>query len=139
MLHLAQVKLDRRSHGWQLQVLLTNFADQSWQRNPLTLPLPNPVTWTDGAIVLVETDEAGQIQSLQDGVAWLLTVLSAPHRALTELGNTDFFGKEQQRVETWRQEMAAKNLELTRQKIELEAQRQQLQALEAELKTQKLE
>ena len=137
MLHFAQVTVDRRSNSWQLQVLMTYFRDQFWQRNPLTLPFVNLDGWAEGALVLLETNETEQIQSIQDGVDWLLRVLPSQDRALTELVNTKFLGKEQQRVESWRQEMAAKNLELTRQKIELEAQRQQLQALEADLKAQK--
>ena len=116
---------------------MTSFPGQSLQRNPVTLPFANLENWAEGALVLVETDETQHIQSLKNGVDWLLTIVPSPDQTSGETAATKLLEKERQRVESWRQEMAAKNLELTRQKIELEAHRQQLQEWEDDLQGQK--
>jgi septal ring factor EnvC (AmiA/AmiB activator) len=92
-------------------------------------------------LVLVETDEANNVHQVKDGLDWLLEILEI----LPETSGFDrskplssLVKQEKRRVEAWRQEMAAKNLELTRQQIELETQRQQLKELELKLKQAKV-
>ncbi len=48
--------------------------------------------------------------------------------------NPQFIKTEQNKVEKWRQEITAQNLELNRRALEIETRREQLQELEQELK-----
>ncbi len=122
-------------------VLASCHQDQCWQKNSLILSLTEENNWNEGMLVLVETDEANNVHQVKDGLDWLLEILEI----LPEASGFDrskplssLVKQEKRRVEAWRQEMAAKHLELTRQQIELETQRQQLKALELKLKQAKV-
>ncbi|MBE9202556.1 hypothetical protein IQ218_02595 [Synechocystis salina LEGE 06099] len=139
MLHLAQITIDQQENCHQLTVLASCQNHQCWQRSNFTLPLGNPDHWTEGSLVLVQTDADQQVEQIRDGLDWLLEILEivptangfTPDQALASLVK-----QEKRRVEAWRQEMAAKNLDLTKRQIELETQRQQLKELELKLQEQ---
>ena len=137
MQHLAQITIDRQENHYQLLVLASCQSHQCWQKNNLTLPLAEGENWAEGMLVLVETDEGNNVQQVKNGLDWLLEILEIlPQVSGFGLGKplSSLVKQEKRRVESWRQEMAAKNLELTRQQIELETQRQQLKELESKLK-----
>lgn len=136
MLHFAQITVDRQENRCQLLVLASCHSHQCWQKNSLILPLTEGNGWAEGMLVLVETDEDNKVHQMKDGLDWLLEILEIlPEVSGSALGKplSSLVKQEKRRVEGWRQEMAAKNLELTRQQIELEAQRQQLKELELKL------
>ncbi|AIE74867.1 MULTISPECIES: hypothetical protein [unclassified Synechocystis] len=139
MLHLAQITIDEQKNCHQLLVLASYQSHQCWQRDSFTLPLEDIGRWQAGALVLVQTDPDQRVEQIRDGLDWLMEILEivpntnglAPDQTLSSLVK-----QEKRRVEAWRQEMAAKNLELTKRQIELETQRQQLKELELKLQEQ---
>jgi chromosome segregation ATPase len=85
-----------------------------------------------GVLVLVEIGQEQQIISIQDAKEWILSILQ---QYLTKNAiNPQFIEVEQSKVEKWRQEITAQNLELNRRALEIETRREQLQELEQELK-----
>jgi hypothetical protein len=139
MLHLAQITVDPQKNCHQLMVLASCQNHQCWQRSHFTLPLGNPDHWTEGSLVLVQTDTDQQVEQIRDGLDWLLEILEIVPNANGFSSDQDLSSlvkQEKRRVEAWRQEMAAKNLDLTKRQIELETQRQQLKELELKLQEQ---
>ncbi|MBE9174148.1 hypothetical protein IQ225_00150 [Synechocystis salina LEGE 06155] len=139
MLHLAQITIDQQENCHQLMVLASCQNHECWQRSNFILPLGDPDHWTEGALVLVQTNADQQIEQMRDGLDWLLEILEIVPTAngfVADQALSSLVKQEKRRVEAWRQEMAAKNLDLTKRQIELETQRQQLKELELKLQEQ---
>jgi hypothetical protein len=133
MLYLAQVEIDPDSAEIQLQVLARQESEYVWSvDNSQTLFLTKESSLCGGVLVLVEIDEDQQIISIQDAKDWILSVLQQ-HLTKNAI-NPQFIRTEQSKVEKWRQEITAQNLELNRRALEIETRREQLQELEQELK-----
>jgi hypothetical protein len=133
MLYLAQVEINPDSAEIQLQVLARQESEYVWSvDNSQTLFLTKESSLSGGVLVLVEIDEDQQIISIQDAKEWILSVLQQ-HLTKNAI-NPQFIKTEQSKVEKWRQEITAQNLELNRRALEIETRREQLQELEQELK-----
>lgn len=133
MLYLAQVEINPDSGEIQLQVLARQESEYVWSvDNSQTLLLIKESSLCAGVLVLVETDLEQQIISIQDAKEWILSVLQQ-HLTKNAI-NPQFIKTEQSKVEKWRQEITAQNLELNRRALEIETRREQLQELEQELK-----
>lgn len=133
MLYLAQVKNNPNSEKVQLQVLAHQESEYVWSiDNSQTLLLTKESSLGAGVLVLVEVDSQQQIISVQEAKDWIIGILQQ-HRTKTAI-NSQFIRKEQSKVEKWRQEITAQNLELNRRALEIETRREQLQELEQELK-----
>lgn len=133
MLYLAQVEIDPNSAEIQLQVLARQESEYVWSvDNSQTLFLTKESSLCGGVLVLVEIGQEQQIISIQDAKEWILSILQ---QYLTKNAiNPQFIEVEQSKVEKWRQEITAQNLELNRRALEIETRREQLQELEQELK-----
>ncbi len=133
MLYLAQVEVNPNSGEIQLQVLARQESEYVWEvGNSETLLLAKESSLCAGVLVLVEMDRDRQIISIQDAKEWVLSILQ---QYLTKNAiNPQFIETEQRKVEQWRQEITAQNLELNRRALEIETRREQLQELEQELK-----
>lgn len=133
MLYLAQVEINPESAEVQLQVLARQESEYVWSvDNSQTLFLTKESSLGGGVLVLVEIGHQQQIISIQDAKDWILSILQ---QYLTKNAiNPQFIETEQSKVEKWRQEITAQNLELNRRALEIETRREQLQELEQELK-----
>lgn len=133
MLYLAQVEINPESAEVQLQVLARQESEYVWSvDNSQTLFLTRESSLGGGVLVLVEIGHQQQIISIQDAKDWILSILQ---QYLTKNAiNPQFIETEQSKVEKWRQEITAQNLELNRRALEIETRREQLQELEQELK-----
>ncbi|MDJ0590387.1 MAG: hypothetical protein QNJ72_10375 [Pleurocapsa sp. MO_226.B13] len=133
MLYLAQVEVNPNSGEIQLQVLAHQESEYVWEvGNSETLLLAKESSLCAGVLVLVEMDRNRQIISIQDAKEWVLSILQ---QYLTKNAiDPQFIETEQRKVEQWRQEITAQNLELNRRALEIETRREQLQELEQELK-----
>ena len=133
MLYLAQVEIDPDSEKIQLQVLAHQESEYVWSvDNSQTLLLTKESSLCAGVLVLVEISNEQQIISIQDAKEWILSILQQ-HLTKNAI-NPQFIKTEQSKVEKWRQEITAHNLELNRRALEIETRREQLQELEQELK-----
>ncbi|MEL6929900.1 MAG: hypothetical protein AAFO95_14840 [Cyanobacteria bacterium J06600_6] len=133
MLYLAQVKIDPDSGEIQLQVLARQESEYVWSLdNSQTILLTRESSLGAGVMVLVEIGQEQQIISIQEAKEWILTILQ--QYLSTNAINPQFIQTEQSKVEKWRQEITAQNLELNRRALEIETRREQLQELEQELK-----
>ncbi|MEM6614442.1 MAG: hypothetical protein AAF652_19780 [Cyanobacteria bacterium P01_C01_bin.72] len=133
MLYLAQVEVNSDSQEIQLQVLARQESEYVWSvDNSQTLLLTKESSLCPGVLVLVEIDQEQQIISIQDTKEWILSILQQ-HLTRNAI-NPQFIETEQNKVEKWRQEITAQNLELNRRALEIETRREQLQELEQELK-----
>lgn len=133
MLYLAQVEINPESAEIQLQVLARQESEYVWSvDNSQTLFLTKESSLSGGVLVLVEIGHEQQIISIQDAKEWILSVLQQ-HLTKNAI-NPQFIKTEQSKVEKWRQEITAQNLELNRRALEIETRREQLQELEQELK-----
>ena len=133
MLYLAQVEINPESGEIQLQLLASQESEYVWSvDNSQTLPLTKESSLCGGVLVLVEVDDRQQIISIQNAKEWVLSILQ---QHLTKYAiDPQFIETEQNKVEQWRQEITAQNLELNRRALEIETRREQLQELEQELK-----
>ena len=133
MLYLAQVQNKPVSEEIQLQLLARQESEYVWSvDNSETLPVTKESSLCEGVLVLVEVDSKQQIISIQNAKEWVLSILQ---QYLTKNAiNPQFVEAEQSKVEKWRQEVAAQNLELNRRALEIETRREQLQELEQNLK-----
>ena len=138
MLYLAQVETKPSSGEIQLQVLARQESEYVWSvDNSETLILAKESSLCEGVLVLVEMSQERQIISIQDAKEWVLSILQ---QYLTKNAiNPQFIEAEQRKVEQWRQEITAQNLELNRRALEIETRREQLQELEQELKRDRLD
>ncbi|MEM8722443.1 MAG: hypothetical protein AAGE84_24645 [Cyanobacteria bacterium P01_G01_bin.39] len=133
MLYLAQVEPNPDSEEIHLQVLARQESEYVWSvDNSETLFLTKESSLCLGMLVLVEIDAQQQIISIQDAKEWILSILQQ-HLTKNAI-NPQFIEQEQSKVEKWRQEITAQNLELNRRALEIETRREQLQELEQELK-----
>ena len=133
MLYLAQVEINPDSGEIQLQVLARQESEYVWSvDNSKTLLLIQESSLCAGVLVLVEIDHEQQIISIQNAKEWILSILQQ-HLTKNAI-NPQFIKTEQSKVEKWRQEITAQNLELNRRALEIETRREQLQELEQELK-----
>ncbi|PSB11019.1 hypothetical protein C7B62_07165 [Pleurocapsa sp. CCALA 161] len=133
MLYLAQVEINPESAEIQLQVLARQESEYVWSvDNSQTLFLTKESSLCGGVLVLVEIGQEQQIISIQDAKEWILSILQQ-HLTKNAI-NPQFIETEQNKVEKWRQEITAQNLELNRRALEIETRREQLQELEQELK-----
>ena len=133
MLYLAQVEINPDSGEIQLQVLARQESEYVWSvDNSETLILIKESSLCAGVLVLVEIDHEQQIISIQNAKEWILTILQQ-HLTKNAI-NPQFIKTEQSKVEKWRQEITAQNLELNRRALEIETRREQLQELEQQLK-----
>jgi hypothetical protein len=141
MLYLAQVEVNSDSGEIQLQVLARQESEYVWELdNSETLLLTKESFLCSGVLVLVEIDKDQQDQqiiSIQEAKEWILSILQQ-HLTKNAI-NPQFIEAEQNKVENWRQEITAQNLELNRRALEIETRREQLQELEQELKRDKEE
>ena len=133
MLHLAQVTTNSASGELQLQLLAHQESEYVWEVDSSDiLLLAKESSLREGVLVLVETTGDRQIVSIQEAKDWILSILQ---QYLTKNAiNPQFIASEQSKVEQWRQEITAQNLELNRRALEIETRREQLQELEQELK-----
>ena len=133
MLHLAQVQIDPASGKLQLQLLARQESEYVWEvNNSEALLLAKETSLAEGVLVLVEMGQNQQIISIQEAKDWVLSILQ---QYLTKNAiNPQFIESEQSKVEQWRQEITAQNLELNRRALEIETRREQLQELEQDLK-----
>ena len=133
MLYLAQVKIDPDSGKTQLQVLARQESEYVWSLdNSRTIVLTRESSLGAGVLILVEVGKEQQIISIQEAKEWILAILQQ-HLTKNAI-NPEFIKTEQSKVEKWRQEITAQNLELNRRALEIETRREQLQELEQELK-----
>ena len=133
MLNLAQVHIEPNSGKTQLQVLARQKSEYIWEvDNSDTLLLTKESTLGEGVLVLVEIGENREIISIQEAKDWILSILQQ-HLTKNAI-NHQFIVAEQSKVEQWRQEITAQNLELNRRALEIETRREQLQELEQTLK-----
>jgi len=133
MIYLAQVEVDPESGEIQLQLLARQESEYVWLvNNSDILLLTKESSLCDGVLVLVEIDKNQQIVSIQNAKEWVLSILQQ-HLTKNAI-NPQFIQTEQDKVEQWRQEITAHNLELNRRALEIETRREQLQELEQELK-----
>jgi hypothetical protein len=131
MLYLAQVEIDPNSAEIQLQVLARQESEYVWSvDNSQTLFLTKESSLCGGVLVLVEIGQEQQIISIQDAKEWILSILQ---QYLTKNAiNPQFIEVEQSKVEKWRQEITAQNLDLNRRALEIETRREQLQERDRE-------
>ena len=133
MLYLAQVEINPNLEEIQLQLLARQESEYVWKvDNSKTLVLTKESSLGTGVLVLVEIDQHQQIISIQNAKEWVLSILQQ-HLTKNAI-NPQFIETEQNKVEKWRQEITAQNLELNRRALEIETRREQLQELEQELK-----
>jgi hypothetical protein len=133
MLHLAQVQTNSDSGEKELQVLARQQSENIWEvDNSDVFVLAKESSLGEGVLVLVEMGESRQIISIQEAKDWILSILQ---QYLTKNAiDSQFIEAEQIKVEQWRQEITAQNLELNRRALEIETRREQLQELEQALK-----
>jgi hypothetical protein len=138
MLHLAQVQTNPISGDLELQILARQQSEHIWEvDNSEVFALGKEISLGEGVLVLVEMGERQQIISIQEAKDWILSILQ---QYLTKNAiNLQFIEAEQIKVEQWRQEITAQNLELNRRTLEIETRREQLQELEQELKKEREE
>ena len=138
MLYLAQVENNLESGEIQLQVIARQESEYVWKvDNSEIFSLTKDSSLCVGVLVLVETNLEGQIVSIQNAKEWVLSVLQQ-HLTKNAI-DPQFIQAEQNKVEKWRQEITAQNLELNRRALEIETRREQLQELEQELKKEREE
>ena len=133
MLYLAQVEVNPDSKETQLRILACQESEYVWEVNNCeTILLTKESSLCEGVLVLVEIGSDRQIISIQNAREWVLSILQQ-HLTKNAI-NPQFIESEQSKVEKWRQEITARNLELNRRALEIETRREQLQELEHELK-----
>ncbi len=138
MLYLAQVQKQPSSGETELQILAYETADNIWQVNTSeSLTLNQDISLQEGVLVLVEKEQNVTVVSIKEAKDWILTILQ---QYLTKNAiNPQFIAEEQHKIEQWRQEITAQNLELNRRFLEIETRREELQQLEQSLKSKEEE
>ncbi len=132
MLHLAQVQQNSTSGDMELKLLACQKSENIWHiGESQCLPLANPSSWGEGALVLVECGNQGQIVNIKEAKDLVLSLLE---KSYDNNITPQFVEAEQAKVEKWRQEITSHSLELNRRALEIETRREQLQELEQILK-----
>ncbi|MGK7937091.1 MAG: hypothetical protein AB4206_15065 [Xenococcaceae cyanobacterium] len=133
MLHLAQVQQNSTSGEMELKLLACQKSENVWHiGESQCLPLADPSSWGEGALVLVECGNQGQIVNIKEAKDLVLSLLAKSHD--NNIITPQFVEAEQAKVEQWRQEITSHSLELNRRALEIETRREQLQELEQILK-----
>lgn len=131
MRHLAQVQINPLSGNRQLITLADEQSDSSWlvgDRHEIPYP-DNDLSV--GTFVLIKLDQNRQIIEITNATEWLLDIVQ--HYFDKGVITEDFIKKEQEKIETWRQEITAQSQDLTRRQLEIETRREQLEELEQKL------
>ncbi|ACK64764.1 conserved hypothetical protein [Rippkaea orientalis PCC 8801] len=136
MLHLAQVKQNPTSGDIELQLLARQISRYHWEiiRSEVIVYSVG-VGLTHELLVLVDIGEDQQIIQIQEAKDWIIELIENHLNQAKKTSN--LLQEEQERIETWRQEITLKSLDLTRRHLELETQKEQIQELEANLKQEK--
>jgi hypothetical protein len=136
MLYLAQVKQNSTSGTTEIQLLAYQQSDNTWgMSNSEILTINGKNHLSDRLLVLVELDENKQVLDIKEATDWVVGLVQ---QYLSSYSITpEFICQEQAKIEQWRQEIAAQNLDLTRRYLEVETQREQIQELEASLKQER--
>jgi hypothetical protein len=135
MLYLAQVKTNSDSGAIELQLIARQQSEYIWEIcTSQSLPLSDR-DLCEGVLVLVELDKNRQAIVIENAKDWVVNLI-IEHLSKTSI-SPEFVRQEQQRIEQWRQEIAAQSLDLTRRYLEVETQREQIEELEASLKLER--
>ncbi|MEG4940334.1 hypothetical protein [Microcoleus sp. F4-D5] len=146
MLYLALVQNQEILGEISLQLLACQNSDDTWallsEECFLTLPKDfaqnqiNSATnvLNEGMLLLAIVDENSQVVDIQSATDWVLELVE---KYLTTGFTPDFFQKEAQKAENWRQSLTLQSQELSRRLIEVEARREQIQNLEIKLQQEK--
>ena len=134
MLYLGQVQKQQSSGETELQILAYETTEDVWQVDTSrSLTLNQDISFKEGVLVLIDREQNGTIVSIQEAKDWILSILQ---QYLTKNAiNTQFITEEKRKIEQWRQEITAQNLELNRRFLEIETRREELQQLEQSLKS----
>ena len=134
MLYLAQVQKQPSSGETELQILAYETDENVWQVDTSgSLTLNQDSSLKEGVLVLVEREQNGRVVSIKEAKDWIISILQ---QYMTKNAiNTQFIAEEQHKIEKWRQEITAQNLELNRRFLEIETRREELQQLEQSLKS----
>jgi hypothetical protein len=142
MLYLAQVKINSDSGASEFQLIARQQSEHIWEICNAHLPLGdksqamlNACNLCEGLLLLVELDEDRQAIAIENAKDWVVNLI-IEHLSKTSI-SPEFVRQEQQRIEQWRQEIAAQSLDLTRRYLEIETQREQIEELEASLKLER--
>lgn len=131
MRHLAQVQINPLSGHRQLITLADEQSDSSWLvGDRLEIPYPEN-DLSVGMFVLIKLDQDRKIIEVNNATDWLLDIVK--HYFDKGVMTEDFIKKEQEKIETWRQEITAQSQDLTRRQLEIETRREQLEELEQKL------
>lgn len=131
MRHLAQIQINPLSGHRQLLVLAHEQPDGSWLvGDRLEIPY-NDENYCVGMLVLVRLDAHQQVSTVQNATDWILNILGSYFAP--GIITPEFVKKEQEKIETWRQEITAKSQDLTRRQLEIETRREQLEELQQKL------
>jgi hypothetical protein len=136
MLYLAQVTKNSTSGEMELQLLAHQKKEESWEIiTNKSVPFNNIDLLSLGLLLLVEIGNNQEIIRIKKAKEWIVNIIDKylKHPRITP----ELFQEEKEKIEQWRQEITAQNLDLTRRHLEIEIQREQLQELEAKLKLEK--
>ncbi|MEB3311205.1 MAG: hypothetical protein VKJ02_13335 [Snowella sp.] len=132
MLYLAQVTHNPFLSEFHLQILAYETSEKLWKKESGTLYIESAEQLqglNEGVLVLVEMDNKQRILSVKSATDWVLDIVQ---KFLSDpILTPEIIQQEEARIEQWRQEIAAKSLDLTRKQLEIETQREQIQAIEA--------
>lgn len=134
MRHLAQVQINPLSGNRQLITLADEQSDSSWLvGDRQEIPYPEN-DLSVGMFVLIKLDQDRKIIEINNATDWLLDIVQ--HYFDKGVITEAFIKKEQEKIETWRQEITAQSQDLTRRQLEIETRREQLEELEQKLLSQ---
>ncbi|MGB2925547.1 MAG: hypothetical protein WBB82_09615 [Limnothrix sp.] len=131
MRHLAQVQINSLTSHRQLLLLAHEQPDGSWTMGDRHEIDFTQDTFAVGALVIVKLTDEQKVASIHNATDWLLGIVR--HYFSKEAITPEFVQKEQQKIETWRQEITAQSQDLTRRQLEIETRREQLEELEKKL------
>lgn len=138
MLYLAQVKEKLPSGEVELQLIAHQDNDMTWirHRGELHIKTTKTIIANKDVFLLIKLDDNQEVSHHENVKEWLIDVIEK--YLSNPLLSHDFIAKEEEKIETWRQEIVSQSQELSRKQLELETRReqiqQQLQQLEDKLK-----
>ncbi|MEM8613019.1 MAG: hypothetical protein AAGF93_13445 [Cyanobacteria bacterium P01_H01_bin.105] len=138
MQHLAKVCHTTSEGALVLQFLARQLEDYLWELSIGDQEVLStlPVTFNEGALVLVELDASNQVVEIQEATDWILDLVS---QFLTQGVTPQFFHQEVERAEQWRQSLTLQSQEIRRRALETAARRDEIQALEKKLRLEQEE
>jgi hypothetical protein len=136
MLYLAQVNKNEFLGQYQLRLLARQEADSIWTIIPeeAVILLGKGNTMSEKLLVLVEINDAGDIEKIEEASNWVLSLVET---YLSTGMTPQDLQQEVERAESWRQSLTLQNQDLARRSLELEARREQIQALEESIKRER--